>query len=300
MNNEFMDHTVLENPFGMEWDSIWNIQTTGSIEPINIEYEKALIRAEVKEQRENTRLEFIEGENFLGEETKSIWNVPIPTRKEFISNKQVDYRIYGGLMLNSNSNAQLDFLGLNDRGRRYIMGHKMDKVIEEIAGSIINPKTKKPLSKSMVQKHIRILRKLGAREFSIGNLDGKLYYNMQFSEVNEETGNTKGGDYVTVSSEKLRALVNGFSSNSIKVYTTLLWKCWDNKNQCFKPTHVPYETLKKYLGIENDTSLHDCLWALEGKFITIDRVQRHEHIIDSNGDLRSVPRAYNYYNIIQY
>ena len=262
--------------------------------------ERERLLQEQKEQEESYRIEYIEGENYQGEKTQRDWPVPISTRREFISNKSVDLRIYGGLMLNSNSNAQLDFLGLNDRGRRYIMGHKMDKVIEEIAGSIINPKTKKPLSKSMVQKHIRILRKLGAREFSIGNLDGKLYYNMQFSEVNEETGNTKGGDYVTVSSEKLRALVNGFSSNSIKVYTTLLWMCWDNKNQCFKPTHVSYETLKKYLGIENDTSLHDCLWALEGKFITIDRVQRHEHIIDSNGEVRSVPRAYNYYNIIEY
>lgn len=286
MNNELM------NPFGFEY----GLGFDSSI----IEREKALIRAKAKEHRENSRLEFIEGENFQGEETREIWNVPIPTRKEFMSNKQVDYRIYGGLMLNSNSNAQLDFLGLNDRGRRYIMGHKMDKVIDEIAGTIINPRTKKPLSKSMVQKHIRILRKLGAREFSIGNLEGKLYYNLQFSEINEITGNTKGGDFVTVSSEKLRALVNGFSSNSIKLYSTLLWMCWNNKKQCFEPTHVAYETLMEYLGINDKTALHDCLWALEGKFITIDRVQRHEHILDNNGDVRSVPRAYNYYNIIEY
>ena len=198
---------------------------------------------EQKEQEESYRIEYIEGENFQGEETQSIWNVPMPTRKEFISNKSVDYRILGGLMLNSNSNAQLDFLGLNDRGRRYIMGHKMDAITEEIAGSIINPRTKKPMTKSAVQKHIRTLKKLGAREFSIGNWNGKLYYNLQFGEVDEETGQLKGGDFVTVSSEKLRALIDGCSSNSIKIYTTLLWKCWDNKNQCFKPTHVPYETL---------------------------------------------------------
>ena len=67
-----MDYTVLENPFGMEWDSIGSIQTTRSIEP-NIEYEKSLIRAEAKEQREKFRLEFVEGENFQGEETKSNW-----------------------------------------------------------------------------------------------------------------------------------------------------------------------------------------------------------------------------------
>lgn len=262
--------------------------------------ERERLLQEQKEQEESYRIEYIEGENFQGEKTQRDWPVPISTRREFISNKSVDLRIYGGLMLNSNSNAQLDFLGLNDRGRRYIMGHKMDKVIEEIAGSIINPRTKKPMTKSAVQKHIRTLKKLGAREFSIGNRDGKLYYNLQFSEVDEETGNTKGGDYVTVSSEKLRALVNGFSSNSIKVYTILLWKCWDNKNQCFKPTHVPYETLMTELGINDKTALHDCIWALEDKFITIETVKRHEHILDSNGEVRSVPRAYNYYNIIEY
>lgn len=243
--------------------------------------------------------EIIEGGNLQYEDDIEYWNVPIPTRKEFMSNKQVDYRIYGGLMLNSNSNAQLDFLGLNDRGRRFIMGHKMDKVMEEIAGSIINPKTKEPLSKSMVQKHIRVLKKLGAREFSIGTWEGKLYYNLQFSEVNKN-GNTKGGDYVTVSSEKLRVLVDGFSSNSIKLYTTLLWMCWSNKKQCYKPTHVAYETLMDYLGINDKTTLHNCLWALDGKFITIEKEFRHEHIVDSSGEIKSVLRTYNHYNIIQY
>lgn len=265
-----------------------------------LEQEKARIKAEQKELEQNSRIEYIEGENFQGEETQSIWNVPMPTRKEFISNKSIDYRIYGGLMLNSNSNAQLDFLGLNDRGRRYIMGHKMDKVIEEIAGSIINPRTKKPMSKSMAQKHVRVIRNLGAREFSIGTYEGKLYYNLQFSEVDEKTGNTKGGDYVTVSSEKLRALITAFSSNSIKLYTILLWRCWDNKKQCFKPTHVSYETLMSDLGINDKTALHNCLWALEDKFITITKEVKREHILDSNGEVKSVLRTYNYYNIIEY
>lgn len=272
----------------------------GEITAEDYQRERERLLQEKKEQEESYRIEYIEGENFQGEETQSNWYVPISTRKEFISNKSVDYRIYGGLMLNSNSNAQLDWLRLNDRGRRYIMGHKMDKVIEEIAGSIINPKTKKPMTKNAVQKHIRTLRKLGAREFSIGNWDGKLYYNLQFSEVDEETGNTIGGDYVTVSSEKLRALIDGCSSNSIKIYATLLWKCWDSKKQCFKPTHVPYETLMECLGISDRTTLNNCLWVLEGKFITIETIKRHEHIIDSNGEVRSVPRAYNYYNIIEY
>lgn len=272
----------------------------GEITAEDYQRERERLLQEKKEQEESYRIEYIEGENFQGEKTQRDWPVPMPTRKEFISNKSVDYRILGGLMLNSNSNAQLDFLGLNDRGRRYIMGHKMDSITEEIAGSIINPRTKKPMTKSAVQKHIRTLKKLGAREFSIGTHNGKLYYNLQFGEVDEVTGQLKGGDFVTVSSEKLRALVNGFSSNSIKLYTILLWKCWDNKNQCFKPTHVPYETLMNELGINDKTAMHDCIWALEDKFITIETVKRHEHILDSNGEVRSVPRAYNYYNIIEY
>lgn len=262
--------------------------------------EREKILQEQKELEQNSRIEYIEGENFQGEETQSIWNVPMPTRKEFISNKSVDYRILGGLMLNSNSNAQLDFLGLNDRGRRYIMGHKMDEVIEDIASTIINPKTKKPMSKSMAQKHVRVIRNLGAREFSIGTHNGKLYYNLQFGEVDEETGQLKGGDFVTVSSEKLRALITAFSSNSIKLYTILLWKCWDSKNQCFKPTHVPYETLMNELGINDKTALHNCLWALDEKFITITKEVKREHILDSNGEVKSVLRTYNYYNIIEY
>ena len=285
--NAFKTELPSYNPFGI-------------ITEEDYQRERERLLQEQKEQEESYRIEYIEGENFQGEKTQRDWPVPMPTRKEFISNKSVDYRILGGLMLNSNSNAQLDFLGLNDRGRRYIMGHKMDSITEEIAGSIINPRTKKPMTKSAVQKHIRTLKKLGAREFSIGTHNGKLYYNLQFGEVDEVTGQLKGGDFVTVSSEKLRALVNGFSSNSIKLYTILLWKCWDNKNQCFKPTHVPYETLMTELGINDKTALHDCIWALEDKFITIETVKRHEHILDSNGEVRSVPRAYNYYNIIEY
>ena len=170
------------------------------------------------------------------EEFAPIWEVPIPTRKEFIRNKAVDYRILGGLMLRSNSNAQFDFIeGMNNRGRRYIMGHKMDKVIEEIAQSTINPKTKKPLTKSAVSKHIRTLKKLGAREFSIATWNDKLYYDLQFGEV-DENGKLQGGDFVTISSNRLKDLTNAYSSLSIKIYTIMLWKCWDNKNQCYKET----------------------------------------------------------------
>lgn len=233
------------------------------------------------------------------QEQETVWYVPIPTRKEFISNKSVDYRILGGLMLRSNSNAQFDFLGMNDRGRRYIMGHKMDKIIEEIAETTINPKTKKPLTKSAVSKHIRTLKKLGAREFSIDTWGDKLYYNLQFGEVDEE-GNLIGGDFVRVSSNRLKDLTNAYSSLSIKIYTIMLWKCWDNKNKCYKETQIPYEALMAETGINDKTVIHSCIWALENKFITIRKKKRREHILDSTGEVRSVIRAYNYYNIIEY
>lgn len=250
------------------------------------------------ESSEPEQLE-LEEEEGQEEELEGCWYVPIPTRKEFISNKAVDYRILGGLMLRSNSNAQFDFLGMNDRGRRYIMGHRMDKIIEEIAETTINPKTKKPLTKSAVSKHIRTLKKLGAREFSLGNWNDKLYYNLQFGEVDED-GNTIGGDFVTISSEKLRALTEAYSSLSIKIYAIMLWKCWDNKNKCYKETHIPYEALIEETGISNRETIHNCIWALEDKFITIRTWKRREHILDSNGEVRSVIRAYNYYNIIEY
>ena len=233
------------------------------------------------------------------QEQETVWYVPIPTRKEFISNKSVDYRILGGLMLRSNSNAQFDFLGMNDRGRRYIMGHRMDKIIEEIAETTINPKTKKPLTKSAVSKHIRTLKKLGAREFSIDTWGDKLYYNLQFGEVDEE-GNLIGGDFVRVSSNRLKDLTNAYSSLSIKIYTIMLWKCWDNKNKCYKETQIPYEALMAETGINDKTVIHSCIWALENKFITIRKKKRREHILDSTGEVRSVIRAYNYYNIIEY
>ena len=234
------------------------------------------------------------------EEFAPIWEVPIPTRKEFIRNKAVDYRILGGLMLRSNSNAQFDFIeGMNNRGRRYIMGHKMDKVIEEIAQSTINPKTKKPLTKSAVSKHIRTLKKLGAREFSIATWNDKLYYDLQFGEV-DENGKLQGGDFVTISSNRLKDLTNAYSSLSIKIYTIMLWKCWDNKNQCYKETQIPYEALMQETGINDKTVIHSCIWALENKFITVRKEKRREHILDKTGEVRSVIRAYNYFNIIEY
>ena len=105
---------------------------------------------------------------------------------------------------------------------------------------------------------------------------------------------------MTISSEKLRALTEAYSSLSIKIYAIMLWKCWDNKNKCYKETHIPYEALIEETGISNRETIHNCIWALEDKFITIRTWKRREHILDSNGEVRSVIRAYNYYNIIEY
>ena len=113
-------------------------------------------------------------------------------------------------------------------------------------------------------------------------------------------GKLQGGDFVTISSNRLKDLTNAYSSLSIKIYTIMLWKCWDNKNQCYKETQIPYEALMQETGINDKTVIHSCIWELENKFITVRKEKRREHILDKTGEVRSVIRAYNYYNIIEY
>lgn len=131
-------------------------------------------------------------------------DVSISSHKDFVSNRKVDYRVYTSLSAMSNREP-------DEYGKRYIYLDKVDKNLKELSEIL-------GISRSMLQKHIRALRKMNVEQFLLEEHNGKLVYRLNYSD-------SEGKNFVTVPMDKIPLLLNGLSNNCIKLYTVLLWAC---------------------------------------------------------------------------
>lgn len=143
-------------------------------------------------------------EDILGLFDPDLEDVSISSHKDFISNKKVDFRVY--VSLSAISNREPD-----SQGSRYIYLDKVDRNLKELSEIL-------GMSVSMLQKHIRALRKMNVEQFVLEEYNGKLIYRLNYADVD-------GNNFVTVDMEKIPLLLNGLSNNCIKLYTVFLWAC---------------------------------------------------------------------------
>lgn len=131
----------------------------------------------------------------------SSWSVPIPSHNDYISNKDVDYNIYSGLMLMSNydsNNNKLD-------NTRYIYKNKFNN--KELAIMC-------KVSESTIKRNMNKLRKaiIGdvAPLVTTENTPNGIVYKLNYS-IDDRY-------YVTIPNDMLRYLINTSNSHMIKLY----------------------------------------------------------------------------------
>ena len=95
---------------------------------IDFSYEKKLIHDKMNEEASRKKelvKQVIEATTYKkGEITKEVFNLPMPSSKDFLNNKNVNVKTYGAIMLKSNWGGK--FLNQTDR---YLYKNKFDEII---------------------------------------------------------------------------------------------------------------------------------------------------------------------------
>lgn len=200
-------------------------------------------------------------------------DVSISSHKDFIKNRKVDYRVYTSLSAMSNREP-------NSKGSRYIYLDKVDKNLKELSEIL-------GISTSMLQKHIRALRKMNVEQFLLEEYNGKLVYRLNYAD-------SDGKNFVTVPMEKIPLLLNGLSNNCIKLYTVFLWSCRTGEKQ------LTQSWLAEQIGLSKRTekAVKDSILVLEKcGLIKIRREYESSHRI-SEGKLVGYKEPKYFYSII--
>lgn len=152
--------------------------------------------------------------------TKDIWDVPIPSNKDILTNKNVDMIHLGAVLLDSN------YGGSNNMNSRYIYkaklwNNKLEVTNEDGTTEVIDlyeGKDKLPviahklgMSLATFRRRLKALldTKLGLFEVGI-NADGEVFYKINYAKDNKY--------YVTIPSDVLEYLITVCNSNMIKFY----------------------------------------------------------------------------------
>lgn len=169
--------------------------------------EKELIeaRAEAKEVAKETAKDLFNDVPETGADTtedggSKVWAVPVPSHNEYISCKDVDYSIYGGLLLMSN------FDKVNNlEAQRYIYKNKFStKELASLTG----------VSEVTIKRNMSKLKKAkieGAEPLvTIENTPNGAVYKLNYSVGDKY--------YTTISSDVLKYLIDTANSNMIRLY----------------------------------------------------------------------------------
>jgi hypothetical protein len=200
-------------------------------------------------------------------------DVSISSHKDFIKNRKVDYRVYTSLSAMSNREP-------NSKGNRYIYLDKVDKNLKELSEIL-------GISISMLQKHIRALRKMNVEQFLLEEYNGKLVYRLNYAD-------SDGKNFVTVPMDKMPLLLNGLSNNCIKLYTVLLWSCRAGEKQ------LTQDWLAEQIGLSKNTkkAIRDNIMVLEKcGLIKVKKEYDIKHRIN-NGDFIGYREVKYYYSIV--
>ncbi len=171
---------------------------------IDTEREKAIIMAQMErdkiDQRDRLR-EFIDANTpNKGVTTKEFWDVPMPSHNEYLKNKDVDFNVYGGLMLESNYGGIY-----NTESQRYIYKNKLDN--KEIA-NMCN------ISESTVKRAFNKLKKVKIEDkeplITTENTPNGIVYKLNYA-VDDKY-------YVTIPNDILQYLIDTTNNNMIKLY----------------------------------------------------------------------------------
>lgn len=203
--------------------------------------------------------------------TKEVWDVPMPSYKDIIMNKDIDYQLLSNIMLKSNFGGRV-----NNMDNRYIYKVKLwDNKIELDNGEVVNlmdGKHKLPIianelgmSLSTFKRKLKALMdtKLGLIEIGI-NESGDVFYNIKYAK--------DGKYYVTIPSDVLEYLITVCNSNMIKFYILFRYNLTEpifNEDGTFKELRyikkqMTYDYLLENIGYSTKLNRKKVLTMIDG------------------------------------
>lgn len=187
---------------------------------INLFKEKLLEEIKSEEEAKNEVLkDMIESTTYKkGCITKEVFKLPMPSSDKILQNKNLDLRVYGGLMLDSKWGGK--FLNPDDR---YFYNEDFKEASKEVCINL-------NISESKLKRDINKLKKasLGDGLTLIQlckNANGDIIYKLNYAVY--ENNNYK--KYVTITNVALRILTNATNDRVLRIYLYLLYKCRDNE-----------------------------------------------------------------------
>lgn len=239
---------------------------------IDFSYEKKLIHDKMNEEASRKKellKQVIEATTYKkGEITKEVFNLPMPSSKDFLNNKNVNVKTYGAIMLKSNWGGK--FLNQTDR---YLYKNKFDEIIKEVTEEL-------NISQSTIKRHINKLKKCNIKAIELTkNLGGELIYKLNYGVFNEDTGQLE--QFVVITNIALRILVNAYSENTLRIYLFLLYKCYKGE------AYIKQEEICEAIGLSYKTRgvVTDCVEALiKGGFIKVRNDFNIHTRVNKNGD----------------
>lgn len=194
------------------------------------------------------------------------WNVPIISEQSFLKNKNIDYRIILGIYLFSSYDAITE--------ERYIKKEDLIKVSKKIEKIL---KVKNTIKSKTILKKILDLSKIEAKEFK--------FKEKTYGIILDISTNL----FVSIESNKIIKLMQNCSSNSIKIYITLLFLSRYNNN-------IYYESLMQHTDINSKTTISRCLKELQtNNFIIIEKSKKQLYDFET-GTIKNF--IYNKYKIL--
>jgi hypothetical protein len=231
-------------------------------------YQKEYEEANIKEKEElKETLRYI-AHNYSykkGEITKEVFNLPMPTSKEFLSKRGLNIKIYGYLMLNSNWGGK--YANCKDR---YLYKDKWDEVIKNACEDL-------NISQSTIKRHINKLKANDIKAIVLTKVDNKLVYKLNYGSFNTETGLID--KFVLIDNIALRKLVNAYSDYPLRIYLYMLYTLRNGEKR------ITQKTLCEVVGLSNNTRyvISDSVDALiDGGFINV-RCEYENNLIMKNG-----------------
>lgn len=220
-----------------------------SYEKYDFNKEKEIIAEEARLEKARKKQlfnELVEATTYKkGEITKEVFKLPMPTDKSFLSDKNVNVKTYGAIILESNWGGT--FLNPTDR---YLYKDKWNEAIKKASQEL-------KISESTIKRHINKLKNCNIKAIELTNVNGKLVYKLNYSTFNQNTG--KKSNYVTLTNVALRKLVNAHSEYSMRIYLFLLYKCH------FGEKLIKQNEICEAIGISPKSRkiVTDCIEALE-------------------------------------
>ena len=200
-----------------------------------------------------------------GEITKEVFNLPMPTSKEFLSKRGLNIKIYGYIMLNSKWGGK--YANPNDR---YLYKQEWEEVNKNACDDL-------NISQSTIKRHINKLKANDIKLIVLTKVDNKLVYKINYGSFNTETGLID--KYVLIDNIALRKLINAYSDYPLRIYLYMLYALKKGERK------INQKTLCDVVGLASNTRyvISDSVDALiDGGFINV-RCEYENNIIIKNG-----------------